>query len=70
MRKARFPQSGDMAYLIHKAIIVKDVLAEFHLAKVCYIHSNNAFYVDITALTKEPNLGISSLGINLFMEVQ
>ena len=70
MRKSEFPQAGDMAYLIHRAIIVKGVLAEFHLAKVCYMHSNHDFYVDITALTKEPNLGINSLGINLFVEVQ
>lgn len=69
MRKPSFPQAGDKAYLIHKEIIVKGVLEEFHLVKVRYIHSNNDFYIDITALAEEPNFDINTLGINLFVEV-
>ena len=68
MRKPSFPQAGDMAYLIHKAIIVKDILEEFHLVKVCYIHSNNDFYIDVNALAEKPNFDINTLDITLFVE--
>lgn len=67
MSKMYFPQIGDIAYLIHRPVIVKEILADFQIIKVSFGYGEHDFYTDITALTKEPNLSISSMDINLFL---
>lgn len=67
MSKMVFPQIGDIAYLIHRAVIVKEILADFQIVKVSVGNGEQDFYTDIMALTKEPNLSISSMNINLFL---
>lgn len=61
-----FPQVGDIAYLIHRAVIVKEVLEEFNIIKICYVHSCNEFYTDVSSISKIPDFGINTLDINLF----
>lgn len=66
MRRIDFPQVGDIAYLIHRPVIIKEVLKEFNIVKVCYLHSYSEFYTDVSSISKKPDLGINTLGINLF----
>ena len=66
MRMFSFPQIGDIAYLIHRAVIVKEVLEGFNIVKVCYLYSYNEFYTDISSIAPNPDTETNTLGINLF----
>ena len=63
MRMFSFPQIGDIAYLIHRAVIVKEVLEEFNIVKVRYLHSYNEFYTDISSIAPKPDIETNTLGI-------
>ena len=62
-----FPQTGDIAYLMHKAVIIKEVWECFHIVKVSYTQGEHDFYIDIMALSQHPVFSINSLSINLFL---
>lgn len=69
MRMCSFPQIGDTAYLIHRAVIVKEVLEGFNIVKVRYLHSHHEFYIDISSIAPKPDIETNTLGIDLFVEV-
>lgn len=63
------PQVGDIAYLIHQAVIIKEVLGEFNIVKVRYLHNCNEFYIDVSSISSRPDFEISTLDLNLFVGV-
>lgn len=68
MSKVNFPHVGDIHFFMNKAVVIKEVIKEFHIVKISYVNSNTDFYTDVTALTIQPNLEINSLDIRMFVK--
>ena len=66
MKKLFLPQIGDIAYLMQKAVIIREILETFQIVRVCFLNDDTDFYVDIISLKKQPDYRFSSLSINLF----
>lgn len=66
MKKPFLPQIGDIAYLMQKAVIIREILETFQIVRVCFLNDDTDFYVDIISLKKQPDYRFSSLSINLF----
>lgn len=68
MKKLFLPQIGDIAYLMQKAVIIREILETFQIVRVCFLNDDTDFYVDIISLKKQPDYRFSSLSINLLQE--
>lgn len=66
MKKLFLPQIGDIAYLMQKAVIIREILETFQIVRVCFLNDDTDFYVDIISLKKQPDYRFSSLSIKLF----
>lgn len=66
MKKLFLPQIGEIAYLMQKAVIIREILETFQIVRVCFLNDDTDFYVDIISLKKQPDYRFSSLSINLF----
>lgn len=56
--------SGDILFLMNKKVVVKRVHVLFRLVAVHYLDDVNEFYVDISALSDNPNFA-NSISFNL-----
>ena len=66
MKKPFLPQIGDIAYLMQRAVIIREILKTFRIVRICFLNDDTDLYIDIIYLKKQPVYTISSLSINLF----
>lgn len=64
MTVQNLPNKGDKLYLHHREVIVLKVYEIFQLIKIHYLEESVGFFVDICALTEQPDTTNSiSLGL-------
>lgn len=49
------PIIGDILFLMHRKVEVRRVYTVFRFVAVRYLEETTEFYVDVSALSKEPN---------------
>ena len=65
MNSQKLPNKGDKLYLMHREVVVIKVYSLFKFASVRYSEETKEFYVDICALSYEPDY-TNSISLRLF----
>ncbi|MVB10131.1 hypothetical protein CAFE_08080 [Caprobacter fermentans] len=55
MNVQNLPSTGDRLFLMHREVIVTNVYPIFRLVKIHYLKESFEFFVDVSAVTTEPN---------------
>lgn len=64
MAVQNLPNIGDKLFLMHREVVVTKVYTIFRLIKVHYMEESNEFFVDVCAVTKDPD-NTNSISIEL-----
>ncbi len=65
MNSQKLPNKGDKLYLMHREVVVIKVYSLFKFVSVRYSEETKEFYVDICALSYEPDY-TNSISLRLF----